>query len=160
MHRSVGIAIAVVGLAALLVAPACAVAGGPWVVKNASGRETGSVRVVSATKAIYIKGGREAGEINRTGRGKWTAFTLRLGGVDAVHVHHAALWGKSPAWQLRGFAEMGPLPLAGRIVRRSGRWIVQSVDASRGWRKRGSVARSCPAWAAGGAVFLISPRSF
>jgi len=74
--------------------------------------------------------------------------------VDAIHIHHAALWGKSPAWQLRGFAEMGPMPLVGRVLKRNGRWVVQQGDPQSGWTTRGSVTGACPPWAAGGAVFL------
>jgi hypothetical protein len=147
-----------VGLAAFLVAPACAAAGGPWAVKNADGRKIGTVRTVSSTKAVFVKSGRDAGEMNRRGRGKWTAFGFLHGGMDAAHVHHAALWGKSPAWQLRGFAEYGPLPLIGRIVRRRGRLVVQAGNGRNGWKTRGTVTRACPVWAAGGAVYLMQTQ--
>jgi hypothetical protein len=147
---TIGVAI---GLVALWT-PASALAGGPWAVKDADGQVIGTVRTVSSQKARVEVQGQDAGEINRTSRGKWTAFGFLSGHMEAVHIRHAALWGKTPAWQLRGFAEMGPLLLAGRILKRNGRWIVQEGNRSRGWTTRGSVTGACPAWGAGGSVLL------
>jgi hypothetical protein len=152
----VAAAIACVALAA----PAGAQAGGPWAVKDADGQNIGIVRTVSVQKARVSVQGEAAGEINRTARGKWTAYGFLTGHMEAIHIHHAALWGKSPAWQLRGFAEMGPTPLAGRLLKRNGRWVVQAGDRQSGWTPRGSVTGACPPWAAGGAVFLALAPDF
>jgi hypothetical protein len=157
---TVPVIVAAAAVMVALVAPTSAWAGGPWAVKDADGQSIGTVRTVSASKAKATVQGEAAGEINRTARGKWTAFTLRLGRVDAIHIHHAALWGQSPPWQLRGFAEMGPMPLAGRILKHNGRWVVQAGDRQSGWTTRGSVTGACPPWAAGGAVFLVLVPDF
>lgn len=135
--------------------PQSALAGGRWAVKDAQGQKIGMVKKVSAKKVKVTTAGHDAGIVHRTARGKWTAYGFLSGHMEAVHIHHAGLWGKTPKWQLRGFAELGPMPLCGRIMKRNGRWVVQSGNRARGWTTRGSVTGGCPAWAAGGAVFLI-----
>lgn len=160
MQRSLMILGCTAALSVMLAVPAPSLAGGPWTVKDASGRTVGKVRTVSATKALVLVHGKAAGEVNRTARGKWTAFGFLTGHMEAIHIWHAAQWGGRPGWQLRGFAELGPLPLAGRLVKRDGQWLVQSGDRERGWSLRGLTSGACPAWAAGGAVFLCDPIGF
>lgn len=150
--------LALIALCALVL-PASAEAR-VWAVKDAQGQRIGSVRTLSASKAKAFTRGLDAGEINRTASGKWTGFGFLSGHMEAVHVHHAALWGRRPAWQLRGFAEMGPLPLMGRIVKHDGSWLVQAGNGRIGYRTRGVVAAHCPAWAAGAAVFLVLAPEF
>jgi len=147
-------------LAALLLAPAMAGAGGRWTVRDAQGEKIGTARTVSSKKAIVVHGGERAGEINRTAPGKWTAYGFLFGAMQAVHIWDAARWGGSPPWQLRGFAELGPMPLMGRVIKREGRWLVLSGKRGLGWTTEGSMPASCPPWVAGGAVFLIQADTF
>jgi hypothetical protein len=139
-----------------LALPAVAQAGGPWRVKDANGTVLGSAKTLTATKGrMYWASGGGHGVMNPWDKpGKWTAYTFRPGYMTAVHVFHAALWHKSPAWQIRGFAEMGPMPLIGRIIKHDGMWVVQAKDSG-GWTTEGYVSARCPAWLAGGSVGLF-----
>jgi hypothetical protein len=151
-----GLVIAAAVVLTALATPASAWAGGPWAVKDVDGQIIGTVRTVSASKAKTSVQG-VAGQINRSSRGRWTAYMVRRGILYPVVIYHAALWGKSPAWQLRGSAEgteQTSTPLVGRIFKRNGRWVVQAGNLKSGWKTWGSVTGACPPWAAGGAVWL------
>ena len=108
MRRIAGVIVIVFVVSGLSAFPALAAAGGPWVVKDAAGHKLGTVRTVSSVKAVFVKGGRDAGEMNRTARGKWTRSGPDAGGWTRSTSTTQGCGASRRAWQIRGFSDPAP----------------------------------------------------
>lgn len=153
----------------LLASPATALAGGPWVVKNAAGKGIGTAKSIYLAKypadPSYpsnwrgrVYGGHRFKTAGVTYNRMFTWFTWCKGDGGKVPPATVGNDGSGPPvhW---GIYRQGTDPWywdhRGRIVKRHGRWVVEQRIAAGAWQKRGSVNDACPAWLAGGAVYLL-----
>jgi hypothetical protein len=144
----------VVVLVSALTVPALAAAGGPWVVKDAAGHRIGyaqtdgSAYSGAARHPVYgPKRIADAWVTYKTQMAWFTRCKERSGWRPPAYVQQI---GTSGWW-------MGPLKSGsweGRLRKRDGRWLVL-LKVNGAWRTRGSVTARCPAWLAGGAVYIL-----
>jgi hypothetical protein len=123
-------------------------------VKSRNGTTIGHAQRTSATKA-RVSGStwfKSAG-VYHSGLLQWVGWCASSSGwMKAVTIVNDGPYG----WRLLAYGEGR---IIGQVVRRSGRWVVLQQVTEGSWRKRGSVSGKCPAWLAGGAVYLLlGPR--
>jgi len=153
----------VVGLlcfAALLILPPVASAG-TWRIKNSRGRVIGTATGTGTASALTGKypvirnrSGAKVGGIQGYSHNSLQAWYAPPGatGLQRGCLLMRELVGSHWRWIIDHDGEVGP---HGRIVKRSGRWVVQEHRGDR-WIKRGSAPGSCLPWLAGGAVYVLS----
>lgn len=161
MRRHPLLLLAAIPLLLVLALPAVASAGGPWVVKNAAGKRMGTAKTVPGAYdnvAGRVYGSHQFKTGGVTYNRMFTWFTWCKGGSDmpkpATVGHDSDRPNRDWAVGRQG-ADPSNWEHRGRIVKRHGRWVVEQRIAAGAWQKRGSVNDACPAWLAGGAVYLL-----
>jgi hypothetical protein len=131
-----------------------------WKVKNASGHTIGTLKRRGSHFNVYTPAKVLRGAVQPVPDlpWQWTAG-MWLPGDGGVRRLATIFVGTKyvPWYTLSSDSEDSPI---GRVLKRRGRWLVQ-WEVSRdfnSWRTRGSVAGSCKAWAALGAVFVLDDK--
>ena len=138
-----------------LAAPASALAGKTWVVKNAAGKRIGTAHRDSSIQArAYGLDGVQCGVLSRNDDGSWAAAEGRpedQGIGKSVTIEESSDPG-SPWLLMNPYRED---EIEGIVRKRERFWKVQR-KVGETYRTYGSVSAACAAWLAGGAVFLLS----
>ena len=133
-----------------------AVAGGPWVVKDAAGKRIGYARTSGSAYSLAkhrVYGPKRILKawVQYERMDAWTTYCrTRSGRQAAAYVQRIG----SSGWHMGTVKRFDSPKWSGRVDKRGGRWVVYAtVDGTR--RARGSVTAKCPAWFAGGAVYIL-----
>jgi hypothetical protein len=133
-----------------------ALAAGPWVVKDAAGKRVGYAKTNGsayslAKHRVYGPERILRAWVQYDRMFAWTTYCrARSGRQAAAYVQRMG----SSGWHMGTVEYFDPPKWSGRVNKRGGRWVVYAtVDGVR--RARGSVTAKCPAWLAGGAVYIL-----
>lgn len=134
---------------AAVIFPASASAG-TWVVKSPSSTRLGKVVATTGRAKVYYRTGARWGGIEYTHDGVYAA-DMYLDGDTGARKHASISRVNKSLWLIDSI-------ISGQscCTKRKGRWVDMSL--TKPMHAYGSVSGECPAWAAAGAIFILSNR--
>lgn len=146
----------VAGAALVLTVPSVAAAAGPWTVRDAAGKKIG---YASSDGSPYVDSKNRVWGPKRIKRA-WLEYQTQMawvtrcktstGSLPSAYVQEVG----SSGWWMGPVSSDYPPAWRGRVRKLDGRWVA-SLKVNGKWKARGSVTSECPAWLAGGAVYIL-----
>lgn len=158
LPRKLPVLVSVVLLLALVV-PTTALGDRTWVVKNASGKKIGTVRLFSKAREggiiarVNNNAGVRRGFLYRKVDGGYLAAMATPKDTAPRAYLQTRRYSSNAEWDLYSLNNWEHPTYVGRVIKHSGRWYPQTMGDF--YHNMGSLPDSAPAWVASGSVFCL-----